>query len=285
MEQVKKLQVVIWIGAAAYMFYVFIDLTFLIPNDGDDVRTLIDRGFSFVFLFLGLYLLYAAWDAYKAGRLERVASVQKPTLNPVAKTYEPDAEVQAYMRSKMEALVSHGLLESDILENIDYKSAVRSDKHETDLSSFMSLLSMVVSRKQTRTSNIYYRQEHNEVCEDDYAQLLSQCAHMLELDNEPSNVSLITDKNYIGSLSFDFQEAHHEFPGEYPAKYFCWDVMLAIFKLLESRSRNRKLIMMYVDSNFCLAGLLPDQLSTLNVDFHGKDVHESDKFFFASNED
>lgn len=61
MRHKSTLLAMMWTAAGAYMFYVFVDLTFLTPDDGADGRTLADMAFSSVFLLLGVYLLIAAW--------------------------------------------------------------------------------------------------------------------------------------------------------------------------------------------------------------------------------
>jgi len=53
--------VLINIGAAAYLIFVFLDLSFFSETGEGDVRTLSDRFFPVIFLVLGFYLLSAAW--------------------------------------------------------------------------------------------------------------------------------------------------------------------------------------------------------------------------------
>ncbi len=60
--------VVISLGAAAYMIYVFIDFAFLTIPDGETDQSLVDKFFPIVFLIVGLYMLRVSWDQYSAHR-------------------------------------------------------------------------------------------------------------------------------------------------------------------------------------------------------------------------
>ena len=54
--------------AAAYMLYVFTDLTFLTAPEAAAEQSLADKIFPVVFLVVGLYMLRLAWDQYKVYR-------------------------------------------------------------------------------------------------------------------------------------------------------------------------------------------------------------------------
>jgi len=67
MKRFGGLLVLLNLGAAAYLIFVFLDLSFFSETADGDTRTLSDRFFPVIFLVLGLYLLSAAWRDLKRG--------------------------------------------------------------------------------------------------------------------------------------------------------------------------------------------------------------------------
>lgn len=65
MKRFGGLLMLLNVGAAAYLIFVFLDLSFFSESVEGDVRTLSDRLFPVIFLVLGLYLLSAAWRDFR----------------------------------------------------------------------------------------------------------------------------------------------------------------------------------------------------------------------------